>query len=358
MARIWISLSAIVVAVALAAPRARAYPQYSENGNATYCRACHGDFRASSYYSFADGESWGVNLHILHRDTMLAGDCTTCHGSGPRFPVLLNSSSGGDGLDAISCVGCHGRADDDNAGNPDHGTRGGYGAGLRQHHTNAGVTVCKGCHLDADPSRYTPVGEDVLPPYYANPGTNHPSIPSDPCNPAGGEDFAGASTGLDNDGDGFYDGVDSDCAGAPDAGLPDAGWPDAGWPDAGWPDAGFPDAGVADAASDDAAVQDAGWLDAATLFDGGDGLDAPTADAGSSGDAVSGSPDAYPVGPDAGDAIPAEDAAGCGCRTGGDGASGGWWFGLAVVWEVVRRRRRRPRRARRSDRCRRRSAAG
>jgi hypothetical protein len=70
------------------------------------------------------------------------------------------------------------------------------------------------CHGDADPASYTPVGEDVLPKYYAAPGSNHPQIPQDSCNPNGEEDFAGTSLGLDNDGDGSYDTADSDCTAA------------------------------------------------------------------------------------------------------------------------------------------------
>jgi cysteine-rich repeat protein len=57
------------------------------------------------------------------------------------------------------------------------------------------------------------VGENVLPPYYANPGTGHPDIPDDSCNPSPGfpENFAGTTIGLDNDGDGSYDESDPDC---------------------------------------------------------------------------------------------------------------------------------------------------
>ena len=87
----------------------------------------------------------------------------------------------------------------------------GRGAGLRQHHQNAGQTVCAGCHSDSNPANYTPVGEDVLPDYYANPGTNHPAMPTDSCNASGSENFVGTALGLDNDGDGAYDTADSDC---------------------------------------------------------------------------------------------------------------------------------------------------
>jgi hypothetical protein len=104
-------------------------------------------------------------------------------------------------------MGCHGRAED--AGNDD--ISGGFGAGLRQHHYEAGITFCASCHLDADPAKYTPVGENTPPPYYFKPDEDHPNKPSDPCNPSGSENFAGSTEGIDNDGDSLYDGNDPDC---------------------------------------------------------------------------------------------------------------------------------------------------
>lgn len=189
----------------------QAYEQYSQNRDATNCRACHGNFRSSSYTSQVDGMNWG-NLHDLHRSTMLSGDCDTCHG-GNKFPVLLNSSLGGNGLSPISCMGCHGRNEDNTAANP--ASPNGLGAGLRQHHFVSGVELCSDCHADANPASYTPVGENVLPEYYVNPGTGHPAMPTAPCLGSGGENFAGATSGLDNDGDGVYDLADGDCAGTP-----------------------------------------------------------------------------------------------------------------------------------------------
>lgn len=185
-----------------------AYTQYTVNDDATNCGACHGDFRANSYTSLSDGEPWG-NLHNLHRSTILSGDCDACHLAAGRFPVPLDESAGGDGLAAIGCMGCHGRDEDNVASNPSFPF--GRGAGLRQHHTNAGVNACMGCHDDADPASYTPVGEETLPPYYASPGNGHDMIPTGPCNEDGSEDFAGAATGLDNDGDGIYDTDDPGC---------------------------------------------------------------------------------------------------------------------------------------------------
>jgi len=178
-----------------------AYDEYAAG-----CDDCHGGFRSSPYTSLSDGSSWGDDLHDVHRNTMLGGDCDACHAGG-FAPVSLDSSDGGSGLSAISCVGCHGREED--MGNDS--VSAGRGAGLRQHHTNAGETDCVGCHDDAVPASYTPVGEDVLPDYYANPGSNHPAMPVDSCNPTGTENFAGTAIGLDNDGDGNYDTADSSC---------------------------------------------------------------------------------------------------------------------------------------------------
>jgi cysteine-rich repeat protein len=190
-------------------PTADAFEQYSIDGNSGNCADCHGDFRSSPYTSLADGQSWGDDLHDVHRSVMLNSDCNTCHLSGPRFPVLLGSSLGGALLDPISCSGCHGRAEDGMGTGSE-----GYGAGLRQHHWRAGETSCLDCHVDADPGGFTPVGEDILPPYYSNSDPIHPLIPSDPCNPeADGfpEDYAATTLGLDNDGDSLWDTDDPDC---------------------------------------------------------------------------------------------------------------------------------------------------
>ena len=191
-----------------------AYTNYSEDGDETNCAqsGCHGDFRASSYVSATDGMDWG-NLHNVHRSDMLAFDCDACHVGSSRLPVPLASSDGGDGLSAIGCMGCHGRNEDNTAENPSFPN--GLGAGLRQQHHIAGVTGCANCHDDADPAKYTPVGESVLPDYYANPGNNHPDMPTASCNDDGSEDFAGAASGLDNDGDGDSDGDDMDCIEVP-----------------------------------------------------------------------------------------------------------------------------------------------
>jgi hypothetical protein len=79
--------------------------------------------------------------------------------------------------------------------------------------------------MDANPANYTPVGEGIMPQYY---GVAADSNVDEPCNPTAvaktNENWTDESPaeflGLDNDGDGFYDGADADCqAGVPDIDL-------------------------------------------------------------------------------------------------------------------------------------------
>ena len=193
-------LLATIAVLMIWASDALAYEDYAGG-----CDNCHGGFTDSPYTSLSDGSNWGDSLHNIHRNDMVASDCDVCHTGQSFGNVLLESSNGGDGLAAIGCVGCHGR--DEDAGNTTTTGTSQRGAGLRQHHV--GFATCSGCHDDQ--TGYTPVGEDILPNYYANPGNNHPAMPSNACNPSGEEDFAGTSLGLDNDGDGVYDTSDSDC---------------------------------------------------------------------------------------------------------------------------------------------------
>ncbi len=186
---------------------ARAYDQYSTSGATGNCATCHGNFRTSPYTSKVDGQSWGDDLHDVHRTTMLESDCATCHYSA-RFPTYIGRSPGGRGLAAYGCSGCHGRAEDGTGS----GTEG-FGAGLRQRHWRAGETGCINCHTDSKPVNKITANEKVKPPYYANPGTNHPRMPIDACNPspAYNENFKGSTIGLDNDGNGQFDAADAAC---------------------------------------------------------------------------------------------------------------------------------------------------
>jgi hypothetical protein len=217
-----ISLCALL-ALGFLATEGLAYDSWDNQSSAVDngCIECHGGFRDGGYVSLSDGQAWNDDLHDGHRNAMLDRDCDACHVSSGRSPTFLNLSVGGVGLDPIGCVGCHGRAEDrgTNAdcvdpGNPNPPC--GDGAGLRQHHFNAGVTDCASCHLDSDPLDYTPVGENVPPPYYFTPDPDHVAKPTDPCNPSGEEDFFASVLGLDNDGDLAYDVLDIECAAPPE----------------------------------------------------------------------------------------------------------------------------------------------
>lgn len=241
----------VLMSLCLWAPGAWAYETYSDHkvtnpdgqeqavGN---CATCHGPFRATDetnstpylqdeYRSLADGRRWRekytdqpveegdeprliIGLHDIHRrvinDKMSRGSCNTCHGTSGKYPVTLGYSSTDPALgNPIGCGGCHGR--DEDAGNDNVSS--GVSAGLRQHHTVSGVTTCKSCHADANPDKYTPVGEDVQPQYYRAPLDEFPNHPVDPCSHQRDEDYAGGWRGLDNDGDGRTDRRDRDCRG-------------------------------------------------------------------------------------------------------------------------------------------------
>jgi len=216
----------VFFAAILFSETAHAFPSYSQPSTGEgWCKDCHGDFRDDEYRSRTDGTNWG-NLHDLHRNTMLKGGgypdrCETCHyyfEPGPKKPVFTFKSRGNDVLDPISCMGCHGRYedvqhDDDHASAIANGVEThGMGAGLRQHHWNAGVKMCGRCHhKDGNPGEFTTAGEDVKPPYYFVPDPVFYNKPTDACNLNGEEDYAGILFGLDNDGDGLYDALDPDC---------------------------------------------------------------------------------------------------------------------------------------------------
>jgi len=180
-----------------------AWEQYSTNGTDN-CASCHGGFRDASYVSNSDGVAWGTSLHNGHRSSMLSSDCDVCHSASGTFPVRLASSAGGTGFAAISCNGCHGRAEPAAGGAV-------KAAGLRQHHYRAGETGCVSCHSDANPANFTVAPESVKPPYYFTPDAAHADKPTDPCNGNGSESLVAPSRGLDNDGDLVYDAADADC---------------------------------------------------------------------------------------------------------------------------------------------------
>lgn len=198
--------AAVILVVGVGVDRAEAYPRYNDG-----CQACHGHF--------TDGTSPLGTLippgkHDMHRDAAyMDTECDLCHTNGDNKNPFLGSSNGTAINIGYGCAGCHGRLEDESSTS-------GMSAGLRQHHFNAGITICAACHLDADPANYTPVDEDVVPPYYGTADT----LVDEPCNsdPTAGvnENWSyGDFVGLDNDGDHAYDVLDVACLPEPGENL-------------------------------------------------------------------------------------------------------------------------------------------
>jgi hypothetical protein len=198
---------AAAIVLALGARGAGAYSTYAGCDLA----GCHGGFEADPYRLDGVDQGWGTDLMAGHQFAILGGfvggACDVCHSAGGFGTVSTFSSVGVGGEFTTSCLGCHGRFED-GLGSPES-------SGLRQLHWEAGIQSCGSCHPDdSNPALYMPVGEDVLPPNY-DLNLSLVSL-TDPCNPGGvGEDFAGDSGGLDNDGDSQIDELDSDCMPTP-----------------------------------------------------------------------------------------------------------------------------------------------
>ena len=169
-------LFAVLIAVFIGwAPNANAYSDFGAPGSGQSCEACHTIF----------GSGPGNADHDTH--AAAANSCNDCHGGFP--PVLTN------------CTQCHGRTQD--GGGDDISD--GLGRGLRQHHQGAGILICATCH--GDTTGPAGVGENVPPSFYPGPANLNPCDGSE-------ERFTSFTISLDNDGDGFTDGADSDCQAA------------------------------------------------------------------------------------------------------------------------------------------------
>jgi Right handed beta helix region len=189
----------LLMAFAIWAPRAGAYPSY-DDGTAQHrgCVQCHDYFSGSP------------NLHSDHLTTfniINTGACTLCHQSfgGDGLPVLTYRSGAGFG-----CAGCHGN--DYGETSVLSGLPKATGYGLRRSHALAGVTACAICHFPGSTGTGEPdpapavLPETSPPPYYGQPTNNL----SDPCSAA--QESFDNTVGLDNDGNGFRDMDDSACA--------------------------------------------------------------------------------------------------------------------------------------------------
>jgi hypothetical protein len=129
----------------------------------------------------------------MHRAAAnMATECDLCHTQGDQRNPFTGSSNGTDNNPGLGCTGCHNRR------------------GLRRHHPPAVVDCFAGgiCHANPEPPP-----ESNNPAYYGTVDT----LADDSCNstqqPNVGENWTiGDFEGIDNDGDGLYDGNDPDCA--------------------------------------------------------------------------------------------------------------------------------------------------
>ena len=208
-----------VTMMVMGIPEANAFSTWStgvnDQGN---CAACHGAFREGPYVSPGEGITWSDDLHKVHLNntdvTSSPGSCGSCHdgaGTSGNEVDLQSSADARDGVNAISCMGCHGRLEDGMGNIVD---------GLRAHHMQAekytnwpggipGGIKWNLCH-GGDPA--TPAPESTQPPWYASVTNTSINMPMSACSWDGEEDFSSNGTGQDNDGDGVYDSLDSDCA--------------------------------------------------------------------------------------------------------------------------------------------------
>lgn len=191
----------------VSAPLARAYESYHNPNTqgAGYCSTCHSGF---------------LDQGPLHDQHTAMATCSLCHtGSGRDNPIIMWSQN-----NQLGCMGCHGLdyGETIQANYRTFATQGLHknsGYGLRKHHARSGVTQCAGCH-DTD-ENVPPFAENVINTglgfttnYYARADV---LLGGNQLNPCSNEDTPDDTDtrGLDNDGDGLYDGQDPDCAGTP-----------------------------------------------------------------------------------------------------------------------------------------------
>jgi len=181
-----LALLLAVTAATVWLSEAVALPRYNDG-----CNACHG--------AFNDGTSprgsvfIGGDKHSMHRSNQgMNTACNLCHTSGDGNNPFIGSSDGTSNNPGLGCTGCH------------------DALGLREHHFDSGIGLCynAGCHV-----RTAAGTENTVPTYYGTPDTNV----DDPCNAVAqqgtGENWTiGDFVGIDNDGDGLYDGADPDCS--------------------------------------------------------------------------------------------------------------------------------------------------
>jgi hypothetical protein len=161
-----------------------AYERYNDG-----CHFCHGDFTGGIS---PKGTTFpGGDKHEMHRSSSYMNtECDLCHTSGDGRDPFIGSSDGTNSNPGLGCTGCH------------------QEFGLRAHHETAGSGGCLGCH--GNDSAPPPESQD--PTYYGTIDTNVANACNPTASPNLNENWSvGDFEGLDNDGDGLYDGADPDC---------------------------------------------------------------------------------------------------------------------------------------------------
>jgi len=177
----------VMVIFVLSSPGAEAYDRYNDG-----CNNCHGAFTDDT--STKGSVFPSDNKHVMHRaSSNMNTDCSLCHTSSDNRDPFIGSSDGTNDTPGMGCIGCH------------------VAPGLRAHHADANVAICAPCH-QSDP---TPDPENVNPPYYGSVDTDANNACNLVATAGTNENWTvGDTLGLDNDGDGLYDGNDPDCGGS------------------------------------------------------------------------------------------------------------------------------------------------
>jgi hypothetical protein len=179
-----------LLALAVWEPGTHAFERYQDGCNAA---GCHGDFTGPATTKVPPSVFPGDDKHRMHRNNSnMATECDLCHTSNDNNNPFIGSSDGTANNPGRGCIGCH------NA------------RGLRAHHPPAVVDCYANGNCHASP---VPPPESNNPTYYGTVDT----LADDSCNSVQqaetGENWTiGDFIGLDNDGDGLYDGDDPDCA--------------------------------------------------------------------------------------------------------------------------------------------------
>ncbi len=185
--------SSVLLAFAIQVPYVGAFESYNDPDRHSdgYCSSL------SCHPGFTEGPD--DVTHFIHTggDYPVTDNCALCHTDSDDDNPMTSWSSYNKN-NGYGCSGCHGRDYGERIGRdfcdyPIDDKPKASAWGLRKVHERKGISSCFNCHGEMDP-----LPENVSPPYYVD--SDAGVILMDPC-----------SDGLDNDGDGLYDSIDSDC---------------------------------------------------------------------------------------------------------------------------------------------------